>query len=85
MKRDSGKKQLSDIVGKLTDDIQSRSDTDLRLIAKRLRGLTTTNCWWVEYELRDVLLSYIENEIAWRSSKNRSAGQKARRAKGRAS
>ena len=64
MKRITGKGAKA-----LREMINSLSDEELREIKETSLRLTSTNCDWLEYRLRDILYELADNELRLRREK----------------
>ena len=56
------KKQLRKISEQVVNEIGKMNRDQLYQFIQHCKSLTTTNCWWVEYEMKDLLISIAENE-----------------------
>lgn len=83
MRRRTGRTVLNGIVTNLVREIGALSDAELRAVRRRTDSLTQTNCWWIEYHLREGLARVVENEVQWRTHQHRSNAARAREAKRR--
>ena len=46
----------------VVSEIGKMNRDQLYQFIQHCQSLTTTNCWWVEYEMKDLLISIAENE-----------------------
>lgn len=57
------KKIISKLAQNLKNDITDLNKAELKKLIKECSGLTDSNCWWVEYRLKDAVKSIAENEL----------------------
>jgi hypothetical protein len=55
----------------LVENLKRLTDNDLRDIVVQCSSLTETNCWWVEYRLREIITDVTLNELELRDITNK--------------
>jgi hypothetical protein len=73
MKRRTGKSILSPLVQRFVNSINALSDHDLRLIHRRARCLTQTNCGWTDYLAAPLVMELAGVTLRWRVRERRKA------------
>lgn len=81
MTRQTGRRALNTVATALVKSVAGLSDAELRMARRRIRSLTETNCWWVEYSGRDLFSQLVENEILFRRRQKRRDRATARKVK----
>ena len=75
------KKQLRKISEHVVNEIGKMNRDQLYQFIQHCKSLTTTNCWWVEYEMKDLLISIAENERDLKAAEQQRAADSAKAAR----
>lgn len=75
------KKQLRKISEQVVNEIGKMNRDQLYQFIQHCKSLTTTNCWWVEYEMKDLLISIAENERDLKAAEQKRAADSAKAAR----
>jgi hypothetical protein len=74
--RQTGRNLVNKLTGQIHDFLRDKSDAELRMIRKRVRGLTEINCGWDSYALRSGLREIVASHIEDRTRAKRRGRRK---------
>ena len=62
------KQPLREIAILVCDYVTKLDDKKLRKLSNHCKLASQTNCWWLIYHLKDVVLELVKSEQKWRKS-----------------
>jgi hypothetical protein len=64
----AAKNTIRTIAQFISDELYKHSDQELRSIAKLSSQMSDTNCWWIEYYLKDAIIQLSTSVISNRKT-----------------
>jgi hypothetical protein len=69
MKKKVKERMIRQFADQLVGLMQTKTTDELKTIIDECEQLTSTNCWWVEYHMKDLLSELAQNEIRLRADR----------------
>ncbi len=58
-------KRIRKISATTTFEIKRFSESELKKLVRECQGLTTTNCGWIMYGLKEIVIAVAKSQLRW--------------------
>lgn len=61
--------KINNIAKMVWSAVENCNESQLRNLIKECSGLTETNCWWLDWELKDIVSNLAIDQLSFRNKK----------------